>query len=75
MGSGVTLEILERADMRKNFALIRTGSPEERRVMRGGSYLCHANHGNRDRTDARSSSTPDSSTTDLGTRGLRDREA
>jgi len=40
----------------------------ERRVMRGGSYLCHASYCNRYRTDARSSNTPDSATTNLGFR-------
>jgi sulfatase modifying factor 1 len=43
-----------------------------RRVMRGGSYLCHASYCNRYRTDARSSNTPDSSTTNLGFRCVRD---
>ena len=45
----------------------------ERRVMRGGSYLCHASYCNRYRTDARSSNTPDSSTTNLGFRCVRDK--
>ena len=36
------------------------------RVMRGGSYLCHASYCNRYRVDARSSNTPDSSTGNLG---------
>ena len=40
----------------------------ERRVMRGGSYLCHATYCNRYRVDARSSTTPDSSTGNLGFR-------
>ena len=44
----------------------------DRRVMRGGSYLCHASYCNRYRTDARSSNTPDSSTTNLGFRCARD---
>jgi formylglycine-generating enzyme required for sulfatase activity len=44
----------------------------ERRVMRGGSYLCHASYCNRYRTDARSSNTPDSSATNLGFRCVRD---
>lgn len=43
----------------------------ERRVMRGGSYLCHASYCNRYRTDARSSNTPDSATTNLGFRCAR----
>lgn len=46
----------------------------ERRVMRGGSYLCHASYCNRYRTDARSSNTPDSATTNLGFRCVRDIE-
>ncbi len=44
----------------------------ERRVMRGGSYLCHASYCNRYRTDARSSNTPDAGTTNLGFRCVRD---
>jgi formylglycine-generating enzyme required for sulfatase activity len=44
----------------------------ERRVMRGGSYLCHASYCNRYRTDARSGNTPDSATTNLGFRCARD---
>lgn len=43
-----------------------------RRVMRGGSYLCHASYCNRYRVDARSSNTPDSATTNLGFRCVRD---
>jgi formylglycine-generating enzyme len=38
------------------------------KVMRGGSYLCHASYCNRYRVDARSSNTPDSSTGNLGFR-------
>ncbi len=44
----------------------------ERRVMRGGSYLCHASYCNRYRTAARSANTPDSATTNLGFRCVRD---
>jgi sulfatase modifying factor 1 len=44
----------------------------ERRVMRGGSYLCHASYCNRYRVDARSANTPDSATTNLGFRCARD---
>ena len=42
------------------------------RVMRGGSYLCHASYCNRYRVDARSSNTPDSSTGNLGFRVAAD---
>jgi formylglycine-generating enzyme len=38
------------------------------RVMRGGSYLCHASYCNRYRVDARSSNEPDTSTGNLGFR-------
>jgi formylglycine-generating enzyme required for sulfatase activity len=38
------------------------------RVMRGGSYLCHASYCNRYRVDARSANAPDSSTGNLGFR-------
>ncbi len=44
----------------------------DRRVMRGGSYLCHESYCNRYRTDARSNNTPDSATTNLGFRCVRD---
>ena len=44
----------------------------ERRGMRGGSYLCHASYCNRYRTDSRSSNTPDSATTNVGFRCVRD---
>jgi sulfatase modifying factor 1 len=44
----------------------------ERRVMRGGSYLCHASYCNRYRVDARSANAPDSATTNLGFRCVRD---
>jgi sulfatase modifying factor 1 len=39
-----------------------------RRVMRGGSYLCHASYCSRYRVDARGSNTPDSSVGNLGFR-------
>lgn len=44
----------------------------DRRCMRGGSYLCHVSYCNRYRVDARSSNTPDSATTNLGFRCVRD---
>jgi formylglycine-generating enzyme required for sulfatase activity len=44
----------------------------ERRVMRGGSYLCHASYCNRYRVDSRSSNTPDSSAGNVGFRCARD---
>ena len=44
----------------------------ERRVMRGGSFLCHASYCNRYRTDSRSANTPDSATSNLGFRCVRD---
>ncbi|NCN04798.1 MAG: formylglycine-generating enzyme family protein [Spirochaetales bacterium] len=51
----------------------RGPSTGERRVNRGGSYLCHASYCNRYRVAARSSNTPDSSTGNLGFRvGLSD---
>ncbi len=42
------------------------------RVMRGGSYLCHESYCNRYRVAARTSNTPDSSTTNIGFRCVRD---
>jgi formylglycine-generating enzyme required for sulfatase activity len=41
------------------------------RVMRGGSYLCHASYCNRYRVDARSATTPDSSAGNIGFRVAR----
>lgn len=43
-----------------------------RRVMRGGSYLCHASYCTRYRVAARSSDTPDSATGNVGFRVVRD---
>jgi formylglycine-generating enzyme required for sulfatase activity len=45
-----------------------------RRVMRGGSYLCHASYCNRYRTDARNSNDPDAAATNAGFRCARDVE-
>jgi formylglycine-generating enzyme len=41
---------------------------EPGRVMRGGSYLCHASYCNRYRVDSRSASEPDSSAGNVGFR-------
>jgi formylglycine-generating enzyme required for sulfatase activity len=55
-------------------AAVNPSGPAEggARVMRGGSYLCHASYCNRYRVDARSSNTPDSSTGNIGFRVARD---
>jgi formylglycine-generating enzyme required for sulfatase activity len=53
----------------------RRGAPPAagtRRVMRGGSYLCHASYCFRYRVDSRSSSTPDSATGNVGFRCAAD---
>ncbi len=42
------------------------------RVMKGGSYLCHRSYCNRYRVAARTSNTPDSSTTHMSFRCVRD---
>jgi formylglycine-generating enzyme len=42
------------------------------RVMKGGSYLCHKSYCNRYRVAGRTSNTPDSATTNLGFRCVRD---
>jgi sulfatase modifying factor 1 len=42
------------------------------RVMKGGSYLCHESYCNRYRVAGRTSNTPDSSTTNIGFRCVRD---
>ena len=44
----------------------------QQRAMRGGSYLCHRSYCNRYRVAARTSNTPDSATTNLGFRCVRD---
>ena len=50
-----------------------SGPPDgQSRVIRGGSYLCHASYCNRYRVGARSSNTPDSSTGNLGFRCVVD---
>ena len=50
-----------------------TGPPAgTARVIRGGSYLCHASYCNRYRVAARSANTPDSSTGHMGFRCARD---
>lgn len=43
------------------------------KTMKGGSYLCHASYCNRYRVAARTSNTPDSATTNIGFRCVRDR--
>lgn len=43
-----------------------------RRVMRGGSFLCHHSYCNRYRVDARNSNTPDSAASNTGFRCVRD---
>ena len=52
--------------------VLNPGRPEaagsERRVLRGGSYLCHASYCWRYRTSARMASTPDSATGNVGFR-------
>lgn len=49
------------------------GPPEGReRVMKGGSYLCHKSYCNRYRPAARTKNTPDSATTNITFRCVRD---
>jgi len=49
------------------------GPPEgTAKVMKGGSYLCHKSYCNRYRVAARTSNTPDSSTTNISFRCVRD---
>nr|WP_325176733.1 SUMF1/EgtB/PvdO family nonheme iron enzyme [Paenibacillus alkalitolerans] len=47
--------------------------PTGRKSMRGGSFLCHRSYCNRYRVAARSSNTPDSSTSNCGFRVAADR--
>lgn len=44
----------------------------ESKVMKGGSYLCHRSYCNRYRVAARTANTPDSSTTNISFRCVRD---
>lgn len=46
--------------------------PDVRKAMRGGSFLCHESYCNRYRVAARSSNTPDSSSSNLGFRCVKD---
>lgn len=49
------------------------GPPQgQSKVIKGGSYLCHRSYCNRYRVAARSSNTPDSSTTNMSFRCVRD---
>ena len=45
--------------------------PAPNRSMRGGSFLCHDSYCNRYRVAARSSNTPDSSSSNIGFRVVR----
>ena len=47
-------------------------STDSKKVMKGGSFLCHASYCNRYRNSARSSNTKDSSSSNLGFRCVRD---
>jgi formylglycine-generating enzyme len=47
-------------------------STGDRKVVRGGSYLCHNSYCNRYRVAARTANTPDSSTGNIGFRCVRD---
>lgn len=47
-------------------------SSGEKRVLRGGSYLCHDTYCNRYRVSARSSTTPDSTSGNVGFRCVKD---
>ncbi len=59
------------------YAVSPAGDPRgpasgERRVMRGGSYLCHASYCHRYRVSARSGNTPSSASANLGFRCAND---
>lgn len=58
------------ADYYENSASYAPGGPEmgTQRVIRGGSYLCHASYCHRYRVSARSSNTPDSTAGNVGFR-------
>jgi len=47
--------------------------PEPRKIMKGGSFLCHHSYCNRYRVGARTGNTPDSSTANCGFRVVRDK--
>jgi formylglycine-generating enzyme required for sulfatase activity len=60
-----------------SFAKTRALNPKgprygEARVMKGGSFLCHASYCNRYRVAARTSNTPDSSASNIGFRCVRE---
>jgi formylglycine-generating enzyme len=44
----------------------------QNKIMKGGSYLCHYSYCNRYRVAARTSNEPDSATTNIGFRCVRD---
>lgn len=50
------------------------GAPAPTRSLRGGSFLCHDSYCNRYRVAARSSNTPDSSTSNIGFRVVQNRQ-
>lgn len=62
-----------RAAFRADRALCDPKGPAtgQSKVMKGGSFLCHASYCNRYRVAARTSNTPDSSTSNLGFRCVR----
>jgi formylglycine-generating enzyme required for sulfatase activity len=54
---------------------VPVGPPErDRRVMKGGSYLCHVSYCSRYRNSARTGTTPETSTGHIGFRVARDPE-
>lgn len=58
------------AEFHRNASRVNPKGPPigSNRVMKGGSFLCHKSYCNRYRVGARSSNTPDSSTSNLGFR-------
>lgn len=62
------------ADWHQHHALVNPRGPETgtTKVMKGGSFLCHDSYCNRYRVAARTSNTPDSSTTNIGFRCVAD---
>jgi formylglycine-generating enzyme len=50
---------------------LSSSSHGESKVMKGGSFLCHASHCNRYRVAARTSNTPDSSASNIGFRCVK----
>ena len=73
--SGNGARIVSRPDITASprHAIRCTPNPSPNRSLRGGSFLCHESYCNRYRVAARSSNTPDSSSSNIGFRVVFER--